>query len=717
MEFRGIKSFLLLLIFLLFSSKNNTQTETLTTLTPPSPKKIPMTFQAHGVERVDHYYWMRDDSRKDKKVLNYLKSENAYLEAWFELGTDNRDKIFDEITSRIPKKEDSVPIAMGSYEYYRRYEPEKEHAIYIRKKFKSKREEIILDVNKLVKNSDFYQLANWSISPQENLMAFAEDTTGRREYKIRIKNLTSSGFLEDTIIGTSGDLAWSLDGKNLFYVLRDPETLLPFKVYRHELGEKQSKDVLVYEEKDSTFHVSVGNSRSMKFIEINISSTTSSETLFIDSSNPKEIPKVIFSREQDHLYSVEDDLDRLLVLTNWKAKNFRLMETNLEESLDKSKWKEIIPHRGEVLLQSFLAYPKNMVLLEREQGLRHLRVMDRAGKLKRKIKFNDPAYTAYFAANPEYESNKLYFGYSSMKTPDSVYSYGLESGRRKLLKQAEVLGTFSPSVYKVERIDIKARDGTLVPVSLVYKRDKFRKGKNPLFIYGYGSYGNSIDASFNSTRISLLDRGFVFAIAHVRGGQELGRQWYEDGKMLKKLNTFYDFIDVTKGLRDLGYADSERIYAGGGSAGGLLIGAVINMEPDLYQGVISNVPFVDVVTTMSDPSIPLTTGEYDEWGNPENEEEFLYILNYSPYDNIGHYKYPSILVTAGLFDSQVQYYEPAKYVAKLREYNQSSRPILMKVNLSAGHSGVSGRFAGLEEVAMEYAFLLRIDKNNREEAN
>ena len=419
------------------------------------------------------------------------------------------------------------------------------------------------------------------------------------------------------------------------------------------------------------------------------------------------------AREEDHLYSVEDDSERLLILTNWKAKNFRLMETSLKNSSTKTNWKELVPHREDVLLQSFLAYPLNIVLLERAQGLRQIRIMDRKGQFKRKVKFNDPAYSTYFASNPEYESKKMYFGYTSMRTPDSVYSYDLATGSRKLLKQLEVLGTFSPSVYKVERKNIKARDGTQVPVSLVYKRDKFKKGKNPLFVYGYGSYGYSVDPGFNSNRLSLLDRGFVFAIAHVRGGQELGRQWYEDGKMFNKLNTFYDFIDVTKGLIKQGYADTERVYAAGGSAGGLLIGAVLNMEPELYNGVISNVPFVDVITTMSDPSIPLTTGEYDEWGNPENKDEFEYIMQYSPYDNIDHLEYPSILVTAGLWDSQVQYYEPAKYVAKLREFNQSKHPILMKVNLSAGHSGVSGRFASLEEVAMEYAFLLRIDKEKR----
>ena len=709
--------FLFLLALFFFSTFNHVQGEDLSKLLPPAPNKIPVTFQAHGVERLDNYYWMRDDTRKNPKVISHLKKENAYLEEWFKAGTDNRDKLLEEITARIPKKEDSVPIPKGSYEYYRRYEADKEHAKYFRRIIKSKKEKLILDVNELAKNSDFYQFANWNISPSEDLMAFAEDTTGRRQYKVRIKDLTKGKFLEDIITGTSGDLAWSLDSQYLFYVHRDPETLLPYKVFRHKLGDEQSDDILVYEEKDSAFAVSVGNSRSMEFIEIYISSTTSSETLLINSSHPKEAPLIVLPREKEHLYSVEHDDDRLLILTNWKAKNFRLIFTTLGQSKDKAKWKEIIPHRKDILLQSFLAYPKNIIVLERENGLRHLRILNREGKLEGKVKFKDPAYTTYFAANPEYNAEKFYYGYSSMRTPDSVYSYNLKSGRKSLLKQSKVLGIFSPSVYKVERIKIQARDKTLVPVSLVYKRDKFKKSNNPLFIYGYGSYGYSVDAEFSFSRLSLLDRGFVFAIAHIRGGQELGREWYEDGKMFNKLNTFYDFIDVTKGLIDQGYADPSRIFAGGGSAGGLLMGAIINIEPKLYQGIISNVPFVDIITTMSDPSIPLTTGEYEEWGNPEKRKEFEYILKYSPYDNIRDHEYPSILVTAGLWDSQVQYYEPAKYVAKLREYNKSNNPILMKVNLSAGHSGVSGRFASLEEVAMEYAFLLRIDKKTRKKVN
>ena len=617
-----------LLVCFLFIGSNELQVRDLKELNPPNPKKEAVKFESHGVIRVDDYYWMRDDTRKKPEVIDHLKLENKFLEQWFETGLDQRDQLLEEITSRIPKKEDSVPIPLGSYEYFRRYEPENEHAIYIRRKLNSKKEEIILDVNKLAGKSEFYNLSNWSISPSEDLMALAEDITGRRKYEVRIKNLNSGKFFNDSIKNTSGDMAWSLDGQYLFYVLRAPKTLLPFKVYRHKLGERQSEDHLVYQEKDTTFNVTLGNSRSMKYIEINVSSTTSSETLLIDSNFPESSPIKILAREEDHLYSIEDDSERLLILTNWKAKNFRLMETNLKNSSTKKNWKELVPHREDVLLQSFLAYPLNIVLLEREQGLRQIRIMDRKGQFIRKIKFNDPAYSTYFASNPEYESKKMYFGYTSMRTPDSIYSYNLATGRRKLLKQLEVLGTFSPSTYKVERKNIKVRDGTLVPVSLVYRRDKFKKGKNPLFVYGYGSYGYSVDPGFNSNRLSLLDRGFVFAIAHVRGGQELGRQWYEDGKMFNKLNTFYDFIDVTKGLIKQGYADTERVYAAGGSAGGLLIGAVLNMEPELYNGVIANVPFVDVITTMSDPSIPLTTGEYDEWGNPENKDEFEYIMQY-----------------------------------------------------------------------------------------
>ena len=704
--------FILSFLLICFSLINHTETNYKTLKNhKPSPEKIPVTFEAHGVKRVDNYYWMRDDSRKDPKVIEHLNSENDYLENWFLSGTDRRDELFEEITARIPKKEDSVPIRLNNYEYFRRYEPDNEHAIYIRRKNKNSEENIIMDVNELAKDKEFYQLANWSISPDENIMAYAEDTNGRRQYSIKFKYLDTNLTASYSIKNTSGDMAWSLDGKYLFYVLRDEETLLPYKLYRHEIGTNQDQDIEVYEEKDDTFYLSVGNTRSMDYIEVNISSTTSSEVRLIDSKFPETQPEIFLTREKDHLYSVDHDpsSSRFLVESNWQAINFRLLETSLENSKDKDQWKELIPHREDVLLQSVVPFPNHLVIMEREEGLRNIKILEKESNSLRSINFNDPTYTAYLAANPEYDTDRFYFGYSSMRTPDSLFSVKLDSGRKRLLKQAEVKGVFSSSDYKVDRKFITARDGTSVPVSLVYKRSKFNKNKNPLFVYGYGSYGNSIDAGFSSSRLSLLDRGFIFAIAHIRGGQELGRSWYEDGKIFNKLNTFYDFIDVTKGLLKKGYGDSDRVYAGGGSAGGLLMGAIVNMEPKLYNGIISNVPFVDVITTMSDPSIPLTTGEYSEWGNPANKDEFEYILQYSPYDNIDSHEYPSILVTAGLWDSQVQYYEPAKYVAKLRDYNKSKNPILMKVNMTAGHSGVSGRFESLKEVAMEYAFLLRVD--------
>ena len=705
-----ILTFLLLYFSLLNFSE--TKIKTLKNIMP-SPKKVPVTFEAHGVQRVDNYYWMRDDSREDPEVLNHLNSENDYLEDWFASGDDIREELFEEITARIPKKEDSIPVRLKNFEYFRRYEPGNEHGIYIRRRDKNSEEIILLDVNKLAKNKEFYQLANWSISPSENLMAYAEDLSGRRQYTLKFKDIESDLVFKNSIENTSGDMAWSADGKYLFYVLRDEETLLPYKLFRHEIGTSQEKDTLVYEEKDTTFYLSVGNTRSMDYVEINISSSTSSEVRLIKSSNPEMEPEIFLIREKDHLYSVDHDpaSSRFLIESNWKATNFRLLETELYDLRDKEKWKELIPHREEVLLQSVIPFPNYLVVMERENGLRNIKILEKNSQSVKTINFNDPSYTAYLASNPEYDNDRFYFGYSSMRTPDSLFSVKLSSGRKRLLKQAEVKGVFSSSDYKVDRKFITARDGTLVPVSLVYKRTKFKKNNNPLFVYGYGSYGLSIDAGFSSSRLSLLDRGFVFAIAHIRGGQELGRSWYEDGKIFNKLNTFNDFIDVTKGLLDKGYGDKNRIYAGGGSAGGLLMGAIVNMEPELYRGIISNVPFVDVVTTMSDPSIPLTTGEYSEWGNPDNKEEFEYIMQYSPYDNIGEYDYPSILVTAGLWDSQVQYYEPAKYVAKLRDFNQSSNPILMKVNMSAGHSGVSGRFESLKEVAMEYAFLLRVDSN------
>ena len=704
--------FILSFLLICFSLINHTETNYKTLKNhKPSPEKIPVTFEAHGVKRVDNYYWMRDDSRKDPKVIEHLNSENDYLENWFLSGTDRRDELFEEITARIPKKEDSVPIRLNNYEYFRRYEPDNEHAIYIRRKNKNSEENIIMDVNELAKDKEFYQLANWSISPDENIMAYAEDSNGRRQYSIKFKYLDTNLTSSYSIKNTSGDMAWSLDGKYLFYVLRDEETLLPYKLYRHEIGTNQDQDIEVYEEKDDTFYLSVGNTRSMDYIEVNISSTTSSEVRLIDSKFPETQPEIFLTREKDHLYSVDHDpsSSRFLVESNWQAINFRLLETNLENSKDKGQWKELIPHREDVLLQSVVPFPNHLVIMERENGLRNIKILEKESNSLKSINFNDPTYTAYLAANPEYDTDRFYFGYSSMRTPDSLFSVKLDSGRKRLLKQAEVKGVFSSSDYKVDRKFITARDGTSVPVSLVYKRSKFNKNKNPLFVYGYGSYGNSIDAGFSSSRLSLLDRGFIFAIAHIRGGQELGRSWYEDGKIFNKLNTFYDFIDVTKGLLEKGYGDSDRVYAGGGSAGGLLMGAIVNMEPKLYNGIISNVPFVDVITTMSDPSIPLTTGEYSEWGNPANKDEFEYILQYSPYDNIDSHEYPSILVTAGLWDSQVQYYEPAKYVAKLRDYNKSKNPILMKVNMTAGHSGVSGRFESLKEVAMEYAFLLRVD--------
>ncbi len=704
--------FILSFLLICFSLINHSETNYKTLKNhKPSPEKIPVTFEAHGVKRVDNYYWMRDDSRKDPKVIEHLNSENDYLENWFLSGTDRRDELFEEITARIPKKEDSVPIRLNNYEYFRRYEPDNEHAIYIRRKNKNSEENIIMDVNELAKDKEFYQLANWSISPDENIMAYAEDSNGRRQYSIKFKYLDTNLTASYSIKNTSGDMAWSLDGKYLFYVLRDEETLLPYKLYRHEIGTNQDQDIEVYEEKDDTFYLSVGNTRSMDYIEVNISSTTSSEVRLIDSKFPETQPEIFLTREKDHLYSVDHDpsSSRFLVESNWQAINFRLLETNLENSKDKGQWKELIPHREDVLLQSVVPFPNHLVIMERENGLRNIKILEKESNSLKSINFNDPTYTAYLAANPEYDTDRFYFGYSSMRTPDSLFSVKLDSGRKRLLKQAEVKGVFSSSDYKVDRKFITARDGTSVPVSLVYKRSKFNKNKNPLFVYGYGSYGNSIDAGFSSSRLSLLDRGFIFAIAHIRGGQELGRSWYEDGKIFNKLNTFYDFIDVTNGLLEKGYGDSDRVYAGGGSAGGLLMGAIVNMEPKLYNGIISNVPFVDVITTMSDPSIPLTTGEYSEWGNPANKDEFEYILQYSPYDNIDSHEYPSILVTAGLWDSQVQYYEPAKYVAKLRDYNKSKNPILMKVNMTAGHSGVSGRFESLKEVAMEYAFLLRVD--------
>tara|TARA_Y100001970_G_scaffold19338_1_gene21718 strand:- start:14761 stop:16899 length:2139 start_codon:yes stop_codon:yes gene_type:complete len=710
MKVLSIYTFFLIVFSSLFL--NTIYSDNLKDLNQPNPQKVPVEFNNHGVKRIDNYHWMRDDTRSNNKVIKHLDAENLFLESWFKQERDERKKLFKEITNRIPSKDQSVPIRVKNYEYYRKYDSNSEHPKLIRRKNKNSKEQIMLNVNKLAKKHEFYQLSNWSISPQEDQIAYSEDITGRRQYKIKFKSLTSEKDFLEILNNTSGDMAWSNDGKYLFYVLRHEETLLPYKVFRHELGTPQKKDKLIYEEKDPTFYLSVGNSRSMDFIEIYTSSTTSSETLLIDSSQPDKTPKAFLRREKDHLYTIEHDpsSERFLIETNYKAKNFRLMQSEVPTNKNKRNWKELIPHREEVLLKSVLAFQKHLVVMERQEGLVRLRVIEKESSISREVSFKDPTYSAYLASNPEYEVDRFYFGYSSLSTPDSIFSVKLDSGSKRLLKQTKLKGNFSPSRYRVERHYLKVRDGIQVPVSLVYRKDLFKKSKNPIFLYGYGSYGISVDASFSSSRLSLLDRGYIFAIVHVRGGQEMGRYWYETGKEFNKLNTFYDFIDVTKGLLNKGYGDKERVFAKGGSAGGLLMGAVMNMEPSLYKGIISNVPFVDVLTTMLDPSIPLTTGEYDEWGNPEKKDEFMYMLKYSPYDNIKENNYPSILVTAGLWDSQVQYFEPAKYVAKLRDFNQSDNPILFKVNMSAGHSGVSGRYASLKEVAMEYAFLFRVDK-------
>ena len=528
--------FILSFLLICFSLINHTETNYKTLKNQkPSPEKIPVTFEAHGVKRVDNYYWMRDDSRKDPKVIEHLNSENDYLENWFLSGTDRRDELFEEITARIPKKEDSVPIRLKNYEYFRRYEPDNEHAIYIRRKNKNSEENIIMDVNELAKDKEFYQLANWSISPDENIMAYAEDSNGRRQYSIKFKYLDTNLTASYSIKNTSGDMAWSLDGKYLFYVLRDEETLLPYKLYRHEIGTNQDQDIEVYEEKDDTFYLSVGNTRSMDYIEVNISSTTSSEVRLIDSKFPETQPEIFLTREKDHLYSVDHDpsSSRFLVESNWQAINFRLLETNLENSKDKGQWKELIPHREDVLLQSVVPFPNHLVIMERENGLRNIKILEKESNSLKSINFNDPTYTAYLAANPEYDTDRFYFGYSSMRTPDSLFSVKLDSGRKRLLKQAEVKGVFSSSDYKVDRKFITARDGTSVPVSLVYKRSKFNKNKNPLFVYGYGSYGNSIDAGFSSSRLSLLDRGFIFAIAHIRED----RNWEDLGMRMARYLT------------------------------------------------------------------------------------------------------------------------------------------------------------------------------------
>jgi oligopeptidase B len=566
-------------------------------------------------------------------------------------------------------------------------------------------EEILLNVNEMAEGYDFFSVAGYSTSSNNELIAYGVDTVSRRLYTLYFKDLTTGKVLDDKIINTSGRAAWANDNKTVFYALKDTTTLRPYKIMKHVLGTDASEDKVIYTEEDETFNIFAYKTKSKKYLMIVASQTLSTEYRFLNADKPDGKFQLIQRRERDLEYGVDHYKDKFYILTNWDAKNFRLMATPVDRT-SKENWKEVVPHREDVLLQGMEIFTNYLVLGERKDGLTQIHIIKWSDGSEHYLDFGEEAYVAYMTRNPEFDTDLLRYGYTSLTTPQSVYDYDMGSGEKKLLKQQEVLGDFDPANYVTERHFATARDGTKVPISLVYRKGLEKDGSNPLLLNGYGSYGASRDPAFRSDRLSLLDRGFVFAIPHIRGGSEMGRWWYEDGKLLKKKNTFYDFIDCGDYLVEQKFTRADKMFAMGGSAGGLLMGAVVNMRPDLWKGVIADVPWVDVITTMMDPSIPLTASEFDEWGNPQDKEYYDYMLSYSPYDQVEAKDYPAMLVTTGYHDSQVQYFEPAKWVAKLRAMKTDDNSLIFHINMEAGHGGVSGRFRRYRETALVYAFML-----------
>ena len=673
---------------------------------PPYAMKIKKKLTQHGHTRIDNYYWM--NKRDNDTVINYLNAENEYFEKKMKHTENYQKKLYDEMVGRIKKDDTSVPFRYNGYYYYTRVENTQEYPLYCRKKNSlDAKEEVMLDVPEMAKDYDYYRIGDYAVSSNNNILAYSVDTESRRKYTIYFKDLKTGKIYIDKIPNTSGSIVWANDNKTIFYTKKHKQTLLPYQVYKHELGIDVKNDKLVYEEKDNTFYTFCFKTKSEKYIVIGNESTLTSEYRFIDASKPNNRFKIFHPRERGIEYSIEHYENHFYIVTNWKAKNFCLMKTSIFRT-NKKYWKIVIPHRDNVLLSNIEIFKDYLVIEERKNALNHIRILSWDLKKDHYLKFDEDVYDAWISTNPEFENKYLRFGYISLTTPKSIYDFDLETKEKKLLKETEVLGDFDKKNYITKRFWAKSKDNALVPISIVYHKDTKLDGTAPLYITGYGAYGYSYDVNFSSVRLSLLNRGFVYAIAHIRGGQEMGRYWYEDGKLLKKKNTFFDFIYCTKYFIDNQLVDKNKIFASGGSAGGLLIGAILNMNPKLYCGTIANVPFVDVVSTMLDESIPLTTGEFDEWGNPKQKKYYDYMLSYSPYDNVKAQDYPAMLVTTGYHDSQVQYWEPAKWVAKLRDYKTDDNPLLFKVEMKSGHSGVSGRLKKLKEIALEYSYVFDI---------
>jgi len=678
---------------------------------PPVAAIKPSNRVLFGDTVTDNYYWMIDYFKKgpdSSKVVEYLNAENKYLDTIMSGSKSFREELFKEMKGRVKEKDESVPVLKKGYYYYTRTEDGKQYYKYCRKKGDlNAKEEVLLDVDEMSKGHPYYAATGFSVSPDNNLLAFGVDEVSRRQYTIYIKNLATGEILKESVVNTEGDPVWAEDNKTIFYTAKNAVTLLSEKINKHVLGTDAARDITVYEEKDKSNYIGLGKSKSSRYIFIYSSATMSDEVRWIDAAKPESDFKVFQPRMKDVKYEVVPLDDKFLIVTNWNAQNFRLMEAPLDNT-GRDNWKEVIPNRKDVLLSGVEEFKEFIVLSERKNGLAQLSIRNNKGE-GHYLDFGEPTYTARIGANPEYDSKNLRYIYTSLTTPSSTYDYDMATKEKTLKKEQEVVGGYNKADYVTERLYAIAKDGTKVPISLVYKKGLVKDGTAPLLLYGYGSYGYSMDAAFSGNTLSLLNRGFVFAMAHIRGGQEMGRYWYDDGKLMKKTNTFTDFIACGEYLIAEKLTSKGHLYAQGGSAGGLLMGAVMNMAPDLWNGIIAQVPFVDVVNTMLDESIPLTTNEFDEWGNPKKKEAYFYMKSYAPYENITAKAYPNLLVVTGLHDSQVQYFEPAKWVAKLRATKTDKNILLLKTDMDFGHGGASGRFDYLKDVALNYAFLFNLE--------
>lgn len=675
---------------------------------PLAPQK-PYTVKSPHGDRSDPWYWLRDDSRRDPEILKYLTDENRWYQGYAKHYQATSEQLYQEMLGRLEQEQSSVPAVKNGYAYWDAFRSGDQYPRYYRKSLKTNQEELLLDANELAKGKEFYQLSNYRISPNGRYLAYAEDTSGRRQYTLRIKELATGRLLPDQIDNADPSMAWSSDGSYLFYAEKNPQTLLSSTIKRHKLGTPIAQDVVVYQEKDSSFYIGVDNSQDEKYVQIWAGSTVSSDLHILPADQPTSSFKPFATRQRDFLYNAEHIQNRWVITTDWQAPNQRVMQVEDSHVGDRQHWQEIVPTDPKVLIDSFTLFDKYLVLNERADAVRRVRILS-WNKLSQPVyvQSDEPVFEAVASDNLQQGTDKLRYTYTSLTTPNTVYELNMSTGETTLLKQQQVNGGFERQNYRTERVWVTARDGQKIPVSLLYHKNFKKDGKAPLYQYAYGSYGSSSSPYFRSSVLSLVDRGFVYAIAHIRGGQEMGRHWYDDGKLLNKMNTFNDFIDVTDALVAQNYVAKDKVFAMGGSAGGLLMGAVANMAGEKYRGLIAHVPFVDVVTTMLDESIPLTTNEFDEWGNPKQKNFYDYMLAYSPYDQVQKKAYPAMLVTTGLHDSQVQYFEPAKWVAKLRTMKTDTKPLLFKINMEAGHGGKSGRFSRLRETAEEYGFILSL---------